>query len=100
MDIAERPQTDGPPEEREGDPTSSARGRVLRIIVNEPGKSEVNIKVPLALARIGLKLGGLAAGEELKRRGIDLDELLQEVDTVGQIADITDDKAHVEIFVE
>jgi hypothetical protein len=76
------------------------RGRVLRIRVNEPGKPEVNVKIPLGLARWGMKLGAQYAGEDLQKRGIDLEQLLKEVDTVGQIADITDENGHVEIFVE
>ena len=75
-------------------------GRILRIRVNEPGKPEVNVKIPLGLARIGMKLGARYAKEDLEKHGVDLDQLLKEVDTVGKIVDITDDKGHVEIFVE
>ena len=75
-------------------------GRFLRIRVNELGKPEVNVKIPLGLARIGMKLGARYGKEDLEKHGVDLDKLLKEVDTVGQIADITDDKAHVQIFVE
>jgi hypothetical protein len=78
----------------------TTQGRILHIRVNEPGKAEVNVKVPLALARIGMKLGARYAKEDLEKHGIDLDQLLNEVDKVGQIVDITDDNAHVEIFVE
>jgi hypothetical protein len=76
------------------------RGQILHIRVNEPGKAEVNVKVPLGLARWGMKMGARYAGEDLQKRGIDLEQLLKEVDTVGRIADITDENGHVEIFVE
>jgi hypothetical protein len=76
------------------------RGQILRICVNEVGKPEVNVKVPLGLARWGMKMGVRYAGEDLQKRGIDLEQLLKEVDTVGKIADITDENGHVEIFVE
>jgi hypothetical protein len=76
------------------------RGQILRIRVNEVGKPEVNVKVPLGLARWGMKMGVRYAGEDLQKRGIDLEQLLKEVDTVGKIADITDENGHVEIFVE
>jgi len=78
----------------------TTKGRVLHIRVNEPGKAEVNVKVPLALARIGMKLGAQYAKDDLEKHGVDLDQLLKEVDKVGQIVDITDENAHVEIFVE
>jgi len=76
------------------------RGQILHIRVNELGKAEVNVKIPLGLARWGMKVGARYAGEDLRERGIDLDQLLTEVDTVGKIADITDENGHVEIFVE
>ena len=78
----------------------TTEGRILHIRVNEPGKAEVNVKIPLALARIGMKLGARYAKVDLEKHGVDLDHLLREVDKVGPIADITDENAHVEIFVE
>lgn len=80
---------------------SGTRGRVLRIRVSEHGKQKVNVAVPLAIARIGkLKMAsGLVRGH-LSKFGIDLDELLREVETAGRIVDINDDEDHVEIFVE
>jgi len=78
----------------------SAQGRILHIRVNEPGKAEVNVKVPLALARWGMKLGARYAKDDLEKHGVDLAEVLKDVDHVGQIVDITDENAHVEILVE
>jgi len=78
------------------------RGRVLRIRVSEHGKPKVNVAIPLAIARIGkMKLGasGLVRGH-LQKFGIDLDELLREVETAGRVVDINDDEDRVEIFVE
>lgn len=85
-----------------GDPPAATRGRVLRIRVSERGKQKVNVAIPLAIARIGkMKLGasGLVRGH-LQKFGIDLDELLKEVETAGRIVDINDDEDRVEIFVE
>jgi hypothetical protein len=62
----------------------------------------VNVAIPLAIARIGkMKLGasGLVRGH-LQKFGIDLDELLKEVESAGRIVDINDDEDRVEIFVE
>ena len=82
------------------DKLEATQGRILHIRVNEPGKAEVNVKVPIGLARLGMKLGARYAKEDLEKHGVDLDQILKEVDKVGQIVDITDENAHVEIFVE
>lgn len=77
-------------------------GRILRIRVTEGGQQKVNVAIPLAIARIGkMKLGssGLVRGH-LSKFGIDLDDLLRNIDNPGRIVDIADDEDRVEIFVE
>lgn len=89
-----------PPGAYPGHPGS--RGRILRIRVTESGEQKVNVAIPLAIARIGkMKLGssGLVRGH-LSKFGIDLDDLLRNVDNPGRIVDIADDEDRVEIFVE
>lgn len=79
----------------------TGRGRVLRIRVSEHGKSKVDVAIPLAIARIGkLKLGAGLVSHHLQKFGLDLDQLLKEVENAGRVVDINDDKDHVEIFVE
>jgi hypothetical protein len=54
------------------------RVRFLRIEVDEPGRKQVNIRLPLAFAFSGKSLLGIlpvAVTEKLKERGIDLDQL-------------------------
>ena len=80
----------------------SDRKRVLRIHVTEGNKDKVNITVPLGLARLA-KVGGIA--EKLsERHGIDLEEILDEVEDApdGKMIDVLDEKSgdHVEIFIE
>ena len=81
----------------------SDRKRVLRIHVSKDEKDEkVNITLPLGLAKL-VRLGGIA--ETLKtRHGIDVDELLEDVEDMddGKIVDVIDEKSgdHVEIFLE
>lgn len=78
------------------------RGRILRIRVTERGHQKVNVAIPLAIARIGkMKLGqsGLVRGH-LHKFGLDLDELLREVESSGRIVDINDGEDRVEITVE
>lgn len=81
---------------------SHGRGRTLRIRVTERGKQKVNVAIPLAIARIGkMKLGSSALVRgHLAKFGLDLDELLKEVETAGRIVDVNDDEGRVEIFVE
>ena len=80
---------------------SGARGRILRIRVSEHGKPKVNIAIPLAIARIGkLGRGAGLVSPHLRRFGLDLDQLLREVETTGRIVDVNDEKDRVEIFVE
>jgi hypothetical protein len=103
-DIREEPPTPPPPPAPESplDQPPPTRGRILRIRVSEHGKQKVNVAIPLAIARIGkMKLGasGLVRGH-LQKFGIDLDELLREVESAGRIVDINDDEDRVEIFVE
>ncbi len=87
--------------ERSTDAAPSGRGRVLRIRVSEHGKPKVNVAIPLAIARIGkMKLGAGLVSHHLQKFGLDLDQLLKEVETAGRIVDINDDKDRVEIFVE
>jgi hypothetical protein len=98
-DTARRQREPPPPPPPAG---PGARGRILRIRVTEDGEQKVNVAIPLAIARIGkmkLASSGLVRGH-LGKFGIDLDELLKNVDSPGKIVDIADDEARVEIFVE
>ncbi len=89
--MGDRPAEAGP----------GTRGRLLRIRVSEHGKQKVNVAIPLAIARIGkMKLGAGLVSHHLQKFGLDLDQLLKEVETAGRIVDINDDKDRVEIFVE
>ncbi len=50
----------------------------LRIVVDEPGKKPVNIRMPLAFARAGLSIAGMLpknVAEKMKERGLDLEQL-------------------------
>jgi hypothetical protein len=97
-DVEERGPREPPPPP--GPPGS--RGRILRIRVTEDGEQKVNVAIPLAIARIGkmkLASSGLVRGH-LGKFGIDLDELLRNVDYPGKIVDLADDDDRVEIFVE
>ncbi len=58
--------------------TGFRRVKFLRIEVDEPGRKQVNIRLPLAFAFAGRSLLGVLPvniTEKLKERGIDLDQL-------------------------
>ena len=80
--------------------TTAPRGRLLRIRVNELGKTEANILVPLGFARLGLKFGGIAVKDHVIKYGVDIEQLLKEAETVGEIVDVDDDGTRVRISVE
>ena len=106
-DIDDRPRGPTPPAPpmppmAPEPPPPGTRGRILRIRVTENGQQKVNVAIPLAIARMGkmkLASSGLVRGH-LSKFGIDLDELLREVETAGRVVDINDDEDRVEIFVE
>jgi hypothetical protein len=101
-DIEEGPRPHPGPPPPGPPPGPGGRGRILRIRVTEDGEQKVNVAIPLAIARIGkmkLASSGLVRGH-LGKFGIDLDELLRNIDFPGKIVDIADDEDRVEIFVE
>ena len=75
--------------------------RWLRIRVTEEGMEKVKVNLPISLARMGLALLPDAAMVQINRKGIDLDQLLDEnLQAVGKIIDIEDGANKVEVFVE
>ncbi|MDE3113197.1 MAG: hypothetical protein KGN00_07505 [Chloroflexota bacterium] len=101
-DVREDASPPPPPSaERGSEPAAGMRGRILRIRVSEHGKPKVNVAIPLAIARVGkLGRGAGLVSQQLMKFGLDLDQLLREVETAGRIVDINDEKDRVEIFVE
>jgi hypothetical protein len=75
-EVKEQPQ-----EERIGPDVGPPRTpKYLRVVVNSADKDQVNIRVPLALVRTGIKLTTMLpsdANEKLKDKGIDLSQLSQ-----------------------
>ena len=80
----------------------SDKKRVLRIHVTKPGKDDtVNVTLPFGVAKL-IRFGPIA--NELRKQNVDIDELLDDLDSIddGKVIDVTDEKSgdHVEIFVE
>ena len=84
--------------------------RYLRVAVNSPDGDRVNIRVPMALIRTGIKLSTLiphSARESVQAQGIDLDMLtsMDPDELVRALAEMTvdvesKDGATVQIFCE
>ena len=92
--------------------------KYLRVVVVEDGESaneRVNVRVPMALIRSGVKLAALIPGdatnrmnEKLREKGIDIDvgdlkseHLDQLVDALADMeVDVQDGNGHVRVFVE
>ncbi|MBD3236319.1 MAG: hypothetical protein GF330_06435 [Candidatus Eisenbacteria bacterium] len=68
----------GPVVERAADREAPASPKYLRVLVDSSDGDRVNIRVPLALVRTGIRLGAMMpehAREKLEDRGIDLSQL-------------------------
>ena len=92
--------------------------KYLRVVVEEDGESgseRVNIHIPMALIRSGVKLAALIpkeatnrVNEKLQQKGIGIDvgnlkveDLEQLVDAMAEMeVDVQDGKEHVRVFVE
>jgi len=76
--------------------------RVLRIHVTDGDKEKVNIRIPLALAKLA-GVGGIA-DKLTAEHGIKLGEILKGIDELPdeKIVDVIDEQKgeHVEIYVE
>jgi len=78
-------------------------GRFFRVRVTDlkSGKAKVNVRLPLGLIDVGLKMGARFAPE---MEGMDMTQLSQYLNSgeVGQIVDVYDDDdgEHVEVYIE
>lgn len=82
-----------------GTQPKGARPKYLRVVVTDSG-DKVNIRVPLALVRTGIKLSTMLpseANERLSERGIDLSQLsgLQGEELIDALRDL-----HVDVDAE
>ncbi len=70
----------GAPRDRDNEPTTATgpKLRFLRVVVDSPDSDRVNIRVPLAFVRTGIRLLAVLpprANERLAKEGIDLSAL-------------------------
>jgi SHOCT-like protein len=95
--LLEKLQASSEADENQSDPSPASdkgrlahRVRFLRIVVDEPGRKQVNIRMPLAFARAGMSLAGVlpaSVTEKLKERGIDLNRVRLHTGKWDDVAD-------------
>ena len=73
----------------------------VRVTDTNSGRPRVNVRLPISMVNIGLKMGTRFAPEI---EGLDTDQLVKLIESgeIGQIVDVMDDKdgEHVEVFLE
>ena len=82
---------------------SSGNPRRLRVRVQKNGKETVNIKIPISLVNVGLKIGKKFSPDLQESMGnIDMDEIIQMIQegAEGKLVEVDDGDEHVEVFVE
>ncbi len=81
----------------------TGRPRRLRVRVEKEGKETVNIKIPISLVNVGLKIGKKFHRNSKKSMGnVDMDEIIKMIQegAEGRLVEVDDGDEHVEIFVE
>lgn len=81
----------------------SSKSKSIKILVEENGEEKVNISIPMILAKSFMKFLPKNAKESLNNQNVDLDEVINSVDSEiegGTLVDIKDGTDHVIIKVE
>lgn len=77
------------------------RWLMVRVTDTETGRPRVNVRLPISLLSVGLKLGSRFSPEI---EGLDFDEIMRAIDSgeTGAFVDVVDedDGEHVEVFLE
>jgi hypothetical protein len=80
---------------------SEARSRILRIQVLEAGKKKVDINIPWALADLALQAIPDEEKSVMRRKGYDLDRIINELAKTGSsIIEINDEGSVIRIWIE
>lgn len=73
----------------------------VRVTDTNSGRPRVNVRLPISMVNIGLKMGTRFSPEI---EGLDADQLVKIIESgeIGQIVDVMDEKdgEHVEVFLE
>jgi hypothetical protein len=82
---------------------SASEGKNLVIRVDEGGKNKSNFKINLKVARMFSKMIPKKAREEMEKKGIDLNDVIQQIKDkaeVGVLAEVEDGNEHITISIE
>ena len=83
------------------DDRREARSRILRIQVLEAGKKKVDINIPWALADLALQAIPDEEKSVMRRKGYDLDRIINELANTGSsIIEINDEGSVIRIWIE
>ena len=90
-----------PPEPLAGGLGRKPRWLRVRVTDTDSGRPRVNVRLPVSMVSVGLKMGSKFAPQV---EGLDADQLMQIIESgeLGQIVDVYDeeDGEHVEVFLE
>jgi hypothetical protein len=82
---------------------ATKKPRLLRVKVVENGRPTVNVKVPIGVAKVGMKLAR-AFSPEVRDAEVDWDEVMSVIETIedGKLVEVEDEAQHktVEVWVE
>jgi len=101
--TARRTNVPNDPMGAEGSFGPGRKPRFLRVRVTDTdtGRPRVNVRLPISMVSVGLKMGSKFAPQV---EGLDADQLMQIIESgeLGQIVDVVDDEdgEHVEVFLE
>jgi hypothetical protein len=95
------PRPGMPPNPPEGGLGRKPRWLRVRVTDTNTGRPRVNVRLPVSMVSVGLKMGSKFAPQV---EGLDSNELMQIIESgeIGQIVDVFDenDGEHVEVFLE
>jgi hypothetical protein len=104
--IPNQPRRAGSPGMTPGQEGASGLGRKprflrVRVTDTDSGRPRVNVRLPISMVSVGLKMGSKFAPQV---EGLDAESLMQIIESgeLGQIVDVIDDEdgEHVEVFLE
>jgi hypothetical protein len=99
--VARPAHSNGAPTHDSNVPGHAPRWLRVRVTDSDTGKPRVNVRLPISMVKLGLKMGTRFSPEI---EGLDTNELMHMIESgeIGQIVDVQDEKdgEHVEVFLE
>jgi len=88
--------------DRPADDACGGKRLLIKVTDARTGKKKVNLKIPIALAKIATKFIPAKSKRKLAEEGVDVDTVLSQVMTgnLGKIVDVESDEDLVEVTIE